>query len=80
MRTVKAGSSSKWVHENFPALDTFAWQEGYGVFTVSKSQERIVKKYIGGQAEHHKKEDFKSELLRLPRAHEIEFEERYVFD
>jgi len=51
--------------ENTDALHAFAWQAGYGVFTVSKSQERIVKK-----------EDFNSELLRLLRAHEIEVEER----
>lgn len=79
MRTVKA-RSSKWVHDTFPALGAFAWQEGYGVFTVSKSQETVVKKYIARQAEHHKKENFKAELLRLLCKHEIEFEERYVFD
>jgi len=39
-----------------------------------------VKKHIAGQAEYHKKEDFKSELLGLLRVHEIEFEERYVFE
>jgi hypothetical protein len=55
-------------------------QEGYSVFSVSKSQEAAVKKYIAGQVEHHRKEDFKSELLRLLRAHGVEFEERYVFD
>jgi hypothetical protein len=38
-----------------------------------------VRNYLVRQAEHHKKEDFKSELLRLLRAHEVEFEERYVF-
>ena len=79
MRTVKA-RSSKWVHDTFPALGPFAWQEGYSVFSVSKSQEQAVKDYIAGQAEHHKKEDFKSELLRFLRAHGIEFDERYVFD
>jgi putative transposase len=79
MRTVKA-RSSKWIHEQFPALSDFGWQDGYGVFTVSKSQEEIVKKYIRGQKEHHQKGDFKSELLHLLRAHEIEFDERYVFD
>ena len=79
LRTVKA-RSSKWVHETFPALREFAWQEGYSVFSVSKSQEEAVKKYLAGQAEHHKKQDFKSELLRLLRAHEVEFDERYVFD
>jgi REP element-mobilizing transposase RayT len=79
MRTVKA-RSSKWVHDTFPNLSAFAWQEGYSVFTVSKSQEDTVKRYIATQAEHHKKEDFKSELLRLLRAHGIEFDERYVFE
>ena len=79
MRTVK-GRSSLWIHQNFPALKSFAWQEGYAVFSVSKSQEPAVKKYILNQAEHHKKEDFKTELLRMLRLHEIEFDERYVFD
>lgn len=79
MRTVKARSSG-WIHDTFPSLATFAWQEGYSAFTVSKSQEPAVKRYIAGQADHHAKEDFKSELLKLLRAHEIEFDERYVFD
>jgi REP element-mobilizing transposase RayT len=79
MRTVKA-RSSKWVHDTCPALGSFAWQEGYSVFSVSKSQEEAVKKYIEEQAAHHKREDFRSELLRMLRAHGVEFDERYVFD
>jgi REP element-mobilizing transposase RayT len=79
MRTVKA-RSSRWVHDTFPPLGQFAWQEGYGVFSVSKSQEEAVRTYIAGQAEHHRKEDFKSELLRFLRAHAVDFDERYVFD
>ena len=79
MRTVKARSSLR-VHQTFASLGAFAWQEGYSVFSVSKSQEDAVKKYIAHQGEHHRNEDFKSELLRLLRAHGIEFDERYVFD
>lgn len=79
MRQVKA-SSSHWIHQTLPNLRAFAWQEGYAVFSVSKSQEGAVKTYIARQHEHHKKEDFKSELLKLLRAHEVEFEEQYVFD
>ena len=79
MRIVKS-RSSRWIHETFPALGGFAWQEGYSVFSVSKSQEESVKKYIAGQAEHHRREDFKAELLRIVRAHGIEFDERYMFD
>ena len=79
MRQVKP-RSSRWVHETYPELGEFAWQEGYSVFSVSKSQEDAVKKYIAGQREHHAKEDFNGELLRLLRAHGVEFDERYVFD
>jgi len=79
MRTVKA-RSSKWMHESFPELNAFAWQEGYGVCSVSKSQEPALKRYIAGQAEHHRKEDFQSEYLRILRAHGVAFDERYVFD
>jgi putative transposase len=68
------------VHDTYPKLAGFAWQEGYSVFSVSKSQEDAVKSYIARQAEHHSKEDFKSELLRLLRAHDVDFEEKYVFD
>ncbi len=78
MCTLKS-RSSKWMHEEM-GLREFAWQEGYSVFSVSKSQESQVKRYILGQGAHHAKENFKSELLRLLRAHEVEFDERYVFD
>ena len=79
MRTVKA-RSTKWVHDTFPELHAFAWQEGYSAFSVSKSREEAVKQYIATQAEHHRREDFKSELLRILRAHGVEFDERYLFD
>jgi putative transposase len=79
MRTVKS-RSSKWIHETFSELSAFAWQEGYAVFSVSKSQEVAVKQYIANQREHHRHESFQSELLRLLKAHGVEFDERYVFD
>ena len=79
MRTVKA-RFSKWMHDTLPELSAFEWQEGYSAFSVSKSQEDALKRYIQGQAEHHKTEDFKSELLRTLRAHGVEFDEKYVFD
>ena len=79
MRAVKAGSS-KWMRETFPELAAFAWQEGYSAFSVSKSQEEILKRFIRGQAEHHRTADFRFELLSLLRAHGIGFDEKYVFD
>ena len=79
MRTVKA-RSSLWVYQTRPALEHFAWQEGYSIFSVSKSREEAIRAYIAGQAEHHRQESFKSELLALLRRHGVEFDERYVFD
>jgi len=79
LRHVKS-RSSKWVHETFPELRAFAWQEGYGGFTVSKSVKPAVEAYIWRQKEHHKKQDFKTEFLELLRLHEIEIDEATVFD
>jgi len=79
MRIVKS-RSSRWIHDTFPERKEFAWQEGYSVFSVSKSREAAVRAYIAGQAEHHRTQDFKSELLGLLRRHGVEFENKYVFD
>jgi putative transposase len=77
MREVKAGSS-EWLHKQFSKLRAFAWQEGYAVFSVSKSQEKRVKKYLANQVEHHRQCDFRTELKELLQKHEIEFEEKYL--
>ena len=78
MRIVK-GKSSAWVHEQFPSRGTFAWQAGYGAFSVSHSQIDTVTKYIAGQEEHHKKVSFQEELLSFLRKQGIEFDERYIW-
>jgi putative transposase len=52
-------NSSRWMSEHGPR---FAWQEGYGAFSVSPSQVAPVKEYISGQAEHHKKRNFEEEF------------------
>jgi REP element-mobilizing transposase RayT len=78
MRTIKSRSSN-WMHETFPK-QPFAWQEGYAVFSVSKSAEQSAKRYIDNQAEHHKVRDFKAELRALLIAHGVAFDERHAFD
>jgi len=55
------GGSSKWIHETFPALAGFEWQDGYGAFTVSKSQLPEVVDYVGNQREHHRVRTFQEE-------------------
>jgi len=79
MRDLKA-NSSKWIHEKNPALLAFAWQGGYAAFTVSPSQIEPLKNYLTRQEEHHRKQTFEDELRELLRRHEIEFDERYLWD
>ncbi|CAN5134236.1 IS200/IS605 family transposase [soil metagenome] len=79
MQLIKGGSS-KWIHDTFPKHSSFEWQEGYGSFSVSTSNKSRVIDYINKQREHHKKADFKSEFISFLKAHEIEYDERYVFD
>jgi len=73
------GLSSKWVHEAFPALQKFAWQEGYGAFSVSASQKQRTIDYIAGQKEHHRKRTFKEEYLAFLKKNDIEYDERYLW-
>lgn len=74
------GGSSAWIHETFPELAEFAWQDGYGAFTVSKSAIPDVTAYIVNQREHHRRRTFQEEYLALLERHGIEFDERYVWD
>jgi len=78
LRTIKANSSA-WVHETI-GLPSFAWQEGYGAFAVSKSSLEAAKNYINTQEEHHRTQTFKEELIKLLDKHEIPYDPRYVFD
>lgn len=77
VEAVKTGSS-KWMKSHDVAR--FAWQNGYGVFSVSQSNANKVKLYIEGQAEHHKKRDFMSEFREFCRRHNVPLDERYVWD
>jgi REP element-mobilizing transposase RayT len=73
------GGSSKWIHETFPQVPNFAWQDGYGAFTVSKSQIPEVIRYIKGQQEHHRARTFQEEYLDFLEKHQIEYDKRYVW-
>jgi putative transposase len=79
LRHIKSRSSA-WVHETYPNMPYFRWQEGYGVFSVSHSQVQTVSKYIQNQADHHQVKTFKEEFIALLKAHDIEYDERYIFD
>jgi putative transposase len=75
VQEVKAGSS-RWIHEHWK-MKSFAWQSGYGAFSVSRSQGEGVADYIRNQQEHHRKIDFKQECTFC--WHGGEYDERYVW-
>jgi putative transposase len=78
LREIKA-NSSKWVHES-KSMAQFSWQDGYSAFTASKSQVDPVREYIRNQKRHHGELDYKTELLGLLAKHEVEYDERYIWD
>ena len=76
-RLVKT-NSSKWVREKWSR--EFAWQTGYGVFSVSESSVPAVTKYIAAQEEHHKKHSFQEEFVAFLKKNGIAYDERYIWD
>ncbi len=73
-------SSSGWLKDQHRAYCDFAWQAGYGAFSVSHSHVEPVQKYIRSQAEHHRKEDFQTEFRRFCKKNGVPVDERYVWD
>jgi putative transposase len=61
-------------------VQVFSGSRGYAAFSVSQSNLEQVKKYIANQEKHHRKMTFQDELRALLRKHEIDFDERYVWD
>ena len=72
--------SNLWLKERGRDYANFEWQGGYADFSVSQSNLEPVKQYIAGQEEHHRKVGFQDELRALLRRHEIEWDEKYVWD
>ena len=73
-------SSSLWIKTRAPELADFAWQSGYGVFSIGFSQIEEVRRYIAGQEDHHRKLTFQDEFRRLLQRYEVSFDEAYVWD
>ena len=71
-------NSSGWISRTFENCAGFAWQEGYGAFTVSESMLSKVHRYIERQEEHHRRVTFLVEFKTLLKAHGLPFDERYL--
>ena len=79
MRVLKT-NSSRWVHEKWPSHSVFAWQTGYGAFSVSQSNIAGLLRYIAEQEQHHRKVSFQEEFLAYLRRHGIDYDERYIWE
>jgi putative transposase len=78
LRIVK-GESSEWINNERFNNSIFRWQEGYGAFSYSRSQIKIVAEYIANQELHHKKKTFLEEYKHFLDQFEVEYDERYLF-
>lgn len=76
-RVVKT-NSSRWIREKHTR--DFAWQTGYGVFSVSESCVHDMTEYIAKQQEHHRKRSFQHEYIAFLRKNRIEYDPKYIWD
>jgi REP element-mobilizing transposase RayT len=79
IKEAKRGSSL-WLKTKGADYEDFAWQNGYGIFSIGFSQVGAVRNYIAGQEAHHQKISFQAEFREFLRRYEVEFDERYVWD
>jgi REP element-mobilizing transposase RayT len=73
-------SSSKWLKTQSPELAKFAWQRGYGAFSVGPADLKALIHYIDGQEAHHKRRSFQEEFRAFLKKYGIECDERYLWD
>jgi len=77
MRFVKA-NSSRWITERFGI--PFAWQKGFGAFSVSRSNVPAVSRYIRDQEIHHRKFDVRAEFVSLLEKNGVEYDPKSLSD
>ena len=73
-------SSSRWVKTKGGMYQKFAWQSGYGAFSVSSSRMDSVMRYIAGQKEHHRRVTFKEEFVSFLEKYGVKYDEQYLWD
>ncbi|MEQ8808908.1 MAG: IS200/IS605 family transposase [Imperialibacter sp.] len=78
LQDIKSGSS-KWINDNKLTKRKFAWQEGYGAFSYSKSHVPNVIRYIHNQEERHRKKSFLEEYEEFLKKFEVDYDRRYIF-
>ena len=79
VKTVKTATSA-WLKTKAAELEDFAWQSGYGAFSVSESNTDAVRQYIATQREHHTHASFQDEYRALLAKHGVPFDERFLWE
>ncbi len=72
--------TSKWLKTKGTAFSTFHWQNGYGAFSISQSAIPKLEAYIGGQEERHRRLTFMDEYRQFLKRHNVDYDERYLWD
>jgi len=65
------GESSHWINQSNFKKQKFAWQTGYGAFSISESMVKEVERYIIGQKEHHRKLSYVEEIELLIKKYSL---------
>jgi len=79
IRKAKANSSS-WAKTSGGRCLKFCWQSGYGIFSIHPSQIEPIRRYIQGQAEHHRRKSFQEEYLEILNEYQIPYDARYLWE
>jgi REP element-mobilizing transposase RayT len=72
--------SSGWIHQTFPGNEAFAWQAGYGAFSVSQSNADEVIAYIERQTEHHRTVTFQEEFVAFLKRHNVPYDPAHIWE
>jgi REP element-mobilizing transposase RayT len=78
MQLIKT-NSSKWLNEEYPYKKKFAWQSGYGAFSVGMGRLTQTIEYIDRQEEHHQKKTFEEEYIGFLKINGIEYDKDHVW-
>lgn len=73
-------SSNHWLGKQDAGYADFAWQRGYGIFSVGSSQLAALERYIDNQEVHHQRRTFQDEFRELLERYKLSWNEAYVWD
>lgn len=79
VRVLKA-CSSKWMNIQKGRYDLFAWQDGYGAFSISQKHVDVLTRYIENQENHHHQTSYQNEYRRICKLYDAGLDERYAWD